>query len=56
MHFILSLLWFYPYYHIMCRFIGQVSNSHPILKLKLHSAKNQDKNKIKCKNTEEKGY
>ena len=27
---------------------SQVSNSHPILKLKFHSAKEQDKNKIKC--------
>ena len=27
---------------------GQVSNSQPVLKLKLHSAKKQDKNKIKC--------
>ena len=26
---------------------GQVSNLHPILKLKLNSAKKQDKNKIK---------
>ena len=30
---------------------GQVSNSHPI-KLKLHSAKKQDKNKIKCMSRE----
>ena len=31
---------------------GQVSNSHHILKLKIHSAKKQGKNKIKCMSRE----